>query len=84
MMASLIISMGIGGSLGTILGFLKDPLVNKVLGFSLKKLSSLAKGEHLSEEEKDFIKKYNSRQLIVNGHEYTEQFRVLNISRGNR
>lgn len=83
-MASLIISMSVGGSIGTILGFLKDPLMNKVLAFSLEKLSCLAKGDHLSEEEKDFIKKYNSRQLIVNGHEYTEQFRVLNISRGNR
>ena len=83
-MTSLIISMGFGGSIGTVLGFLKDPLMNKVLGFSLKKLSSLAKGEHLSEEEKDFIKKYNNRKVIINGYDYTEQYRVINISRGNR
>ena len=83
-MTSLIIAMGFGGSIGTVLGFLKDPLMNKVLGFSLKKLSSLAKGEHLSEEEKDFIKKYNNRKVIINGYDYTEQYRVINISRGNR
>ena len=41
-MASLIISMSVGGSIGTILGFLKDPLMNKVLAFSLKKNYELA------------------------------------------
>lgn len=83
-MASLIISMGIGGSVGSILGILQDPIMNKVLSFSLKKLSGLARGEHLSEEDKVFIKDYNSRKYIHNGIDYTQQMKAMSFSPGMR
>ena len=83
-MASLIISMGIGGSVGSILGILQDPIMNKVLSFSLKKLSGLARGEHLSEEDKAFIKDYNSRKYIHNGIDYTQQMKAMSFSPGMR
>ena len=81
-MASLLISMGIGGSLGTIIGILKDPLTGIAFKFATNNLSRVAKGEHLNNEEKDFIKKYNSRKLIHKGVDYTEQYKIMALSIG--
>ena len=84
-MASLLISLSVGGSLGTIIGIFQDPIMNKVLAFSSQALGHLARGDHLSQEEKDFIKQYNDRQpFIINGQEYTQQFRAIEISQGYR
>jgi len=83
-MASLLISMGIGGSLGTVIGVLKDPLFGLTFKFASKNLLKLARGEHLNAEEKEFIKNYNSRKYIHNGIDYTQQMRVMSFSPGMR
>jgi len=83
-MASLLISMGIGGSLGTIIGVLKDPLLGLTFKFATKNISKLARGEHLNAQEKEFIKNYNSRKYIHNGIDYTQQMRAMSFSPGMR
>lgn len=83
-MTSLLISMGIGGSLGTVIGVLKDPLFGLTFKFATNNLSKIARGDHLNAEEKEFIKKYNSRKYIYNGIDYTQQFRIMSFSPGMR
>jgi len=83
-MASLLISLGVGGSLGTIIGVLKDPVSGFIFKFATSNLSKIAKGEHLNAEEKEFIKNYNSRKYIHNGIDYTHQMRVMSFSPGMR
>jgi len=83
-MVSLLISMGIGGSLGTVLGVLKDPLLGLTFKFATNNLSKLARGEHLNAGEKEFIKKYNSRKYTHNGIDYTEQMKAMSLSPGMR
>ena len=79
-MISLLASIGIGGTVGVVLGVLENPVANTVLTFSFKKLRGLAKGHSLSEEEKVWIKEYNNRTCIVDGVDYTEQMRTINFS----
>ena len=83
-MASLLISIGIGGSLGTVIGVLKDPLFGLTFKFATNNLSKLARGEHLNAQEKEFIKNYNSRKYIHNGIDYTQQMRAISFSPGMR
>ena len=83
-MASLLISLGVGGSLGTIIGVLKDPLLGLTFKFATNNLSKLARGEHLNAQEKEFIKNYNSRKYIHNGIDYTQQMRAMSFSPGMR
>jgi len=83
-MASLLISIGIGGSLGTVIGVLKDPLLGLTFKFATNNLSKLARGEHLNAKEKEFIKNYNSRKYIHNGIDYTQQMRAMSFSPGMR
>jgi hypothetical protein len=45
-----------GGALGVILGVLKSPAAKPVIAL----LKSAVKGEHLSDEEKEFVRNYNS------------------------
>ena len=79
-MVSLLASIGIGGTVGVILGIMEDPVANTVLSFSFKKLRGMARGEHLSKEEKDGIKEYNNRECVVNGIDYTDQMRAINLT----
>ena len=79
-MISLLASIGIGGTVGVVLGVLENPVANTVLTFSFKKLRGMAKGNHLSEEEKVWIKEYNNRTCVVNGIDYTEQMKIINFS----
>lgn len=77
-MVSLLASIGIGGTVGVIFGIMEDPVANTVLSFSFKKLRGMTKGEHLSKEEKEWIKEYNNQKCVVNGIDYTEQMRAIN------
>jgi len=79
-MISLLASIGIGGTVGVILGIMEDPVANTVLSFSFKKLRGMARGEHLSKEEKEWIKEYNNRECVVNGIDYTDQMRAINLT----
>ena len=79
-MVSLLASIGIGGTVGVILGIMEDPVANTVLSFSFKKLRGMARGEHLSKEEKERIKEYNNRECVVNGIDYTDQMRAINLT----
>mgnify|MGYP001585131808 FL=1 len=79
-MVSLLASIGIGGTVGVILGIMEDPVANTVLSFSFKKLRGMARGEHLSKEEKEWIKEYNNRECVVNGIDYTDQMRAINLT----
>jgi hypothetical protein len=40
----------------------------------------MARGEHLSKEEKEWIKEYNNRECVVNGIDYTDQMRAINLT----
>jgi hypothetical protein len=79
-MVSLLASIGIGGTVGVILGIMEDPVANTVLSFSFKKLRGMARGEHLSKEEKEWIKEYNNKECVVNGIDYTDQMRAINLT----
>tara|TARA_R100000808_G_scaffold22460_1_gene48863 strand:- start:1121 stop:1333 length:213 start_codon:yes stop_codon:yes gene_type:complete len=61
-MFSLLASIGIGGTVGTILGVMADPVSNAVVTYSFKGLRRMSKGEHLSQDEKDWIRKYNEEK----------------------
>ena len=79
-MVSFLASIGIGGTVGVIFGVMDDPVANTVLKFAFKKLRSMSKGEHLSKEEKKWIKEYNNRKCVVNGIDYTEQMKIINLT----
>lgn len=76
---ALLASLGIGGTLGIVLGILKDPHTRKVLKYAAKAAKFLAAGKHLSEADKKFVRDYNSRKTVVNGHDYTEQLKVMGL-----
>lgn len=78
-MVSILASIGIGGTLGTILGVMEDPVSNAVIKFAFKKLRWMSKGGHLSGEEKKWIHEYNNRKCIINGVDYTQQMRINNM-----
>jgi len=40
----------------------------------------MSKGEHLSLEEKRWIRDYNDRKLVVDGYDYTEQYKIINMN----
>ena len=61
-MLSLLASIGIGGTIGTIFGVMSDPVANSVLTYSFNGLRRIGRGEHLSQEEKDWIRKYNEEK----------------------
>ena len=61
-MFSLLASIGIGGTIGTIFGVMADPVSNAVVTYSFKGLRRMARGDHLSQEEKDWIRKYNEEK----------------------
>jgi len=79
-MVSLLASIGIGSTVGIILGVVNDPVANKVFAFGFRKLRSMSKGEHLSKEEKEWIKEYNNRTCVVNGIDYTEQMKIMSLT----
>jgi len=81
-MTSLIISLVFGGATGGILGLLSNPVADVILSYSFKSLGKLARGEHLSEADKKFIKEYNSHRVIYKGHDYTEQLKNQRIMDG--
>ncbi len=66
-MISFLASIGIGGTVGVIFGVIEDPVANAVLMFAFKKLRGMTKGEHLSKEEKEWIKEYNNKECIIGG-----------------
>mgnify|MGYP003639780105 FL=1 len=76
---AILASLGIGGTLGIVLGILGDPKTRKILKYATKAAKFLAEGKHLSEKDKKFIKDYNSRRTVVNGHDYTEQLQVMSL-----
>ena len=80
-MISLLASLGIGGSVGVALGILEDPVANEMLKLAWGCLRSMSKGEHLSSEEKEWIRDYNAQKVVVEGYDYTEQLRVANLMR---
>lgn len=61
-MFSLLASIGIGGTIGTIFGVMADPVSNAVVTYSFKGLRRMSKGDHLSQEEKDWIREYNEQK----------------------
>ncbi|MHC4857635.1 MAG: hypothetical protein ACYTBY_07550 [Planctomycetota bacterium] len=79
-MISLLTSIGVGGSLGMIFGILEDPIANQIVKFAFKYLRKMSKGEHLSLEEKRWIRDYNDRKLVVDGYDYTEQYKIINMN----
>ena len=79
-MLSLLTSIGVGSTIGVVLGIMEDPVANTILKFSFKKLRGMAKGEHLSKEEKEWIKEYNNQKCVVNGIDYTEQMKIINLT----
>lgn len=80
-MISLLTSIGVGGSLGVALGILEDPVANQILKLAWGCLRAASKGEHLSSEEKEWIRDYNAQKVVVDGYDYTEQLRIANLLR---
>ena len=80
-MISLLTSLGIGGSVGVALGILEDPVANQVLKLAWRCLRSMSRGEHLSSEEKEWIRDYHAQKIVVDGYDYTEQLRIANLMR---
>jgi hypothetical protein len=64
-MIALLASIGIGGSLGTIIAILENPATGIILKFAKKAVIALSQGKHLSEAEKQFIKDYNHQEVMV-------------------
>ena len=82
-MVAILISLGLGGATGGVLGgVFTKPLTDLLLSFSLHSLKKLARGDHLSKEERQFIKEYNRRRMIYKGHDYTEQLKNKRMMSG--
>jgi len=80
-MISLLASIGIGGSLGTIIAILENPATGIILKFAKKAVIALSQGKHLSEAEKQFIKDYNHQEVMVYGHDFSDQLKIANLMR---
>tara|TARA_R110000824_G_scaffold103417_3_gene245672 strand:- start:3061 stop:3309 length:249 start_codon:yes stop_codon:yes gene_type:complete len=76
-MIALLAALGIGGSLGTVIGFLNNPAAKIVLKFAKKALIDVSQGKHLSEDEKVFIRDYNHVEAMAYGHDFSEQVKTM-------
>jgi hypothetical protein len=80
-MIALLATLGIGGGLGVAIGVLNNPYAFKAIKYSYAALKLMSQGKHLSKEDKEFIREYNSPSVIIDEHDYTEQLKIANLMR---
>ena len=80
-MIALLASIGFGGSLGVIIGILENPMAGVALKIAKNALLTISRGEHLSKDEKDFIRDYNEIEVVAYGHDFSEQLKIANLMR---
>ena len=78
-MIALLASIGIGGSLGAIIGILENPMAGIALKIAKTAIVALSQGKHLSKDEKDFIQGYNKAEIIAYGHDFSDQLKIMNL-----